>query len=122
MLTLVHAYDPSKDAEKSWHLRGPFILSSYEANLVKARRLYDSLGLTKLKTRLLSREYRSSEEDVEASPRGSPLEAEQHHSSTRRLTSPRTGAAAGEGLGGRPGGVQGADRARPAAHRRGGVR
>lgn len=41
MLTLIHAFDSIQDAEKSWHLRGPFILASYEANLLKARRLYD---------------------------------------------------------------------------------
>ena len=40
-LALVHAYDATADLNKAFHLRGPFILASYEANLIKARRIYD---------------------------------------------------------------------------------
>ena len=38
---VVHGFDPDEDKKKPWHLRGPFILSSYETNLIKVRRVYD---------------------------------------------------------------------------------
>jgi hypothetical protein len=40
-LTVVHAHDPEIDKAKACHLRGPFIVSSYETNLIKARRVYE---------------------------------------------------------------------------------
>ena len=40
-LFVIHAFDPDVDNTKACHLQGPFIVSSYETNLIKARRIYE---------------------------------------------------------------------------------
>lgn len=64
-LTVVHAHDPEIDKAKACHLRGPFIVSSYETNLIKARRVYEGMCSRRLKTRVVSKEFKKSSESVE---------------------------------------------------------
>jgi len=63
-LSVVHALDPIEDDKKPFHLKSLQVVSTYETNLIRARRMYDAAGPKKLEAELLKKEFRSTDEMV----------------------------------------------------------
>ncbi len=42
--TVIHTYKKSEEDKKPYHLQSPRLLTSYETNLIRGRRIYDSTG------------------------------------------------------------------------------
>jgi len=64
---VMHAMDKNTDEQKPFHLRGARIMSSYENNFIKAKRLYDIHGKGHLKARVATVNFDGSAPPVPVS-------------------------------------------------------